>query len=45
MRILLQGQILFRRIYSGHYRIVIPTEANPNFLPRSTRQGRVCAFP
>jgi hypothetical protein len=27
MRILLQGQILFRRIYSGHYRIVIPTEA------------------
>jgi len=23
---------------------VIPTGANPDFLPRSTRQGRVCAF-
>jgi hypothetical protein len=25
--------------------LVIPTEAYPDFLPRSTRQGRVCAFP
>jgi hypothetical protein len=25
--------------------IVIPTEAHPDFLPRSTGQGRVCAFP
>jgi hypothetical protein len=24
---------------------VIPTEANPDFLPRSTGRGRVCAFP
>jgi len=24
---------------------VIPTEANPNFLPRSTGRTRVCAFP
>jgi hypothetical protein len=24
---------------------VIPTEANPDFLPRSTGQGSVCAFP
>jgi hypothetical protein len=23
---------------------VIPTGANPDFLPRSARQGRVCAF-
>jgi hypothetical protein len=23
---------------------VIPTEANPDFLPRSARQSRVCAF-
>jgi hypothetical protein len=25
--------------------IVIPTGAYPDFLPRRTRQGRVCAFP
>jgi hypothetical protein len=24
--------------------LVIPTGANPDFLPRSARQGRVCAF-
>ena len=24
--------------------LVIPTVANPDFLPRSARQGRVCAF-
>jgi hypothetical protein len=45
MKILLQGQILFRCIYSGHYRIVIPTGTYPDFLPRCTGQDRVCAFP
>jgi hypothetical protein len=24
--------------------LVIPTGANPDFLPRCARQGRVCAF-
>src|ERR1700689_1345618 len=27
------------------HRTVIPTEANPDFLPRSSRQCRVCASP
>jgi hypothetical protein len=57
MTILSRGRTLFRCIYSGHYRIVVPTEAkcsggtccfscNREFFPVTLRsQLRVCVAP
>jgi hypothetical protein len=45
MTILLQGRTLFRCIYSGYYRIVIPTGAYPDFLLRAASSDHVCGSP
>jgi hypothetical protein len=37
-------KLLILVLLSVPNRIVIPTEAHPDFLPRSTGQSRVCAF-
>jgi hypothetical protein len=45
MTILLRVPLLWRRIYSGLHRIVIPTVAYPDFLPRAASDDHVCGSP
>jgi hypothetical protein len=45
MTILLRDQLLFRSFYSSLYRIVIPTEAYPDFLLRAARHVHGCGSP